>query len=216
MKHMRHYAPLLLLLMALTPMAGAFTWDGTFNYATPGGGIVRYALDFTSQTWLNAATQQRWGTTVYGGAAIGLVGFDPSTGVVMTVTGMALLQLNYTVVSIGAHTQRIYYRGLGAPDTTTGGTSATAGTIITVTTNGNTNVVLTWGGAAPGPGAGASASSAMFGASSVLIMLLPLLIVLLVLEDIRTGALGASTVWRALILSVIIGAGAWLVSGWGY
>jgi hypothetical protein len=148
---MKRYA-LLLLLLALIPVAGAFTWSGDFNYVTPGGGTLHYAENFTSQGWLNAATQQRWNGTVYGGATIGLVGFDPSTGCVMNITGMQPQQLNYTVTAGGATTQRIYYRGFGAPSNVTGGVSATAGTITTVITAGNGTVVITWGGYIPGTG----------------------------------------------------------------
>ena len=105
-------------------------------------------------SWSVVANRFTWGTVVYGGAAIGTVGFDPDLGAVMTITNMQQQQLNYTVVAVGVTMQRIYYRGLGAPTVVTGGTAVTAGGVTTVTTIGNSNVGLGWAAPPPSGGSG--------------------------------------------------------------
>ncbi len=155
---MKNYAPILLLLL-LIPTASAFSYTSHgFNYITPTGGTLLYGLDYTATSWNITGNRFTWGETVYGGTDIGTIGFDPSVGALMNVTNLEQLVLNYTVTAIGVRTQRIYYRGLGAPDSVDGGTSATAGTVTTVTTNGNATVGIVWSAPAPPAGGGAGFS----------------------------------------------------------
>lgn len=151
---MKKYAPLLLLLV-LIPTVSAFTYNShNFNYVTPTGGTLLYGLDYTATSWNITVTRFTWGETVYGGTDIGTIGFDPSGGALMNVTNLEQLVLNYTVTAVGPQTQRIYYRGLGAPNSVDGGTSATAGAVTTVTTNGNSTVGIVWAAPVPPVGGG--------------------------------------------------------------
>ena len=62
---------------------------------------------------------------------------------------MSFYTLTYTVVAAGAGTQRVYYRGLGEPESITGGIATYAWDVTNVTTAGNTIVTLNWVHIAP-------------------------------------------------------------------
>ena len=136
------------LAALMVPLAYAITFIGPINYVGAGGGNVTFAQNFqaTRLSWVGGLS--RFTELIWNGNNLGNIGFD-AVGCNMTVTTMNYYILSYTVSAAGASTQRIYYRGLAAPQTTTGGTSTTVDGVTTVATVGATAVTLTWGSIAP-------------------------------------------------------------------
>lgn len=150
---------LLLLGLALVPIAQAINFQGTINYIGTGGGNVTFNQNFVanSLSWINGLT--RFQAFRWTGNNLGGIGFDTDAGTNMTVLNVGAAQINYNISNpiLALSTQRVFYGDKGRP-TITGGviTNFNAGTnIVTVTTLGDADVVLSYN--APGAALDAAA-----------------------------------------------------------
>jgi len=144
MNRNRAYLPVILAAALLVPLAAAITFIGPTNFVGPHGGNVTFSQTFTAttldySTGLNTFHSLRWG-----GAPIGTMGFDVDAGDNMTVTNIAVNQVNYAVT--GASVSYVCFIGAGPPTEVIGGThvyDAVNQTVI-VTTAGAGAVVVRW------------------------------------------------------------------------
>src|SRR4030043_43499 len=132
----------------MVPLVYAINFIGAINYVGAGGGNVTFAQNFQATTLNYVSGLTRFTSLIWGGNNLGNIGFD-AVGCNMPVTTMNFYTLSYTVSAAGASTQRIYYRGLAAPQTCTGGTATHVDGVTTVATAGITVVTLNWGSIAP-------------------------------------------------------------------
>jgi len=188
----------LTLASLMVPLAQSAYYIGLNNFIAIGtNGIINFNQNFqahSSYPHLNLFyfTQFIWGGTLLGG-----VGFS-ATDCNITVTNMSFYTLTYTVVAAGAGTQRVYYRGLGEPESITGGIATYAWDVTNVTTAGNTIVTLNWVHIAP---AGLDVINAIPGYLPMLSVSLIVFAAAIVLMGTR-GELEPKTVVAFIVLAV--------------
>ena len=211
------YAPLLLLALMLIPLTQAITIDGPINFENSHGGIVRYDITpIVSQIGI-VNTLIRFTNLRTGGITMGNLGFDCDTDVNMTITGITLNTISYTIeTGLGpAVDSFVYYRkvsgvSLTKPISVTGGTwtyNAGTGLLTVATTGASVPVVVTYSD---------DIASPMFAASGLVWALFPFLILVLGIQDARVGTLGVDTLYKIIFMGVAVAFMAWLVGTWGY
>lgn len=142
---MKHKASIFLLaLLTLVPVAHAVTIDGPTNFRGPHGGDVRFEDVTVSHTIRVINWVYGFNPTSQGGNNYGLLGFDVSTGDVLTVLNIQTKRITYNVS--GASTSYVMYPSAGEPDQVTGGTYTynSVNETTVVTTTGAGNVVIEW------------------------------------------------------------------------
>lgn len=218
MKNKARYAPLLLLVLLLVPLAQAFTIDGPTNFENSHGGIVRYSLTPTVSQIGIVDTLIRFTSVRLGGVNMGNLGFDCATNVNMTITGITHNTVSYTIeTGIGpAVNSFVYYRrDIGAnqitsPATVTGGTwtyDAATGLLTVATTGASVAVVVTYGMDVAAP---------LLGASTLIWALIPFLALVIGVGDARNEEFGSGTLMKIVLTGVVIAFFSWLFGTWGF
>ena len=155
-KHLKRFMVLFILTLTICGVffgtVSAINFEGAINYVGAGGGNVTFNQNFVANSlrWVNGLNRFqafRWAGNNRGG-----IGFDTDAGTNMTVLNVGAAQINYNISNpvLALSTQRVFYGDKGRP-TITGGviTNYNDGTdIVTVTTLGDADVVLTYN--APG------------------------------------------------------------------
>jgi len=196
---------LIIITALLTPIVHAVTIDGPTNFQGPHGGIVRYTTLSTTQINIAQGIWRLAGARS-GAANLGAIGFDCSTGVTMTMQSLTRDQVRYTVAGTG--TQYVYYRGRH-PTTQLGAATMVyddATGIATLTAPTGASVTIWY----------SQASTGLVDAQNIVILLLPLLVLAVAVNDFRNDMLGSGTVWRIVLMVAVFGFMAWLFASWGY
>jgi len=137
------------LASLMVPLAHSAYYIGLNNFIAIGtNGIINFNQNFQAYSSYPHLNLFYFTQFIWGGNNLGNIGFS-ATDCNITVTQMNFYTLTYAVVAAGAGAQRVYYRGFGAPETTTGGIATYGAGVTNVTTAGNTIVTLTWAHIAP-------------------------------------------------------------------
>ena len=139
------YAPLLLLLLLLVPLAQAFTIDGPTNFQYGTDGNVRFGNTFISTQLRIVNALNQFTTLRYDGNNRGTLGFSCDTGVNMTILSVTRYTIRYNVSTLlGTVDTYVHYnRNDEIPDGTNTDNIVydLATDIATVTTTGNGVIV---------------------------------------------------------------------------
>ncbi len=137
-------AMLILLLMIGAPAAYASVTidNGMETLSQAGGGIITAPVTLT-------VTEASIGSSFYilraPAAGHTWVGFDAPAGCNVAIMGISKTSISYDVTAVGLKTTRVYIPGKSEPNVTGGVGSYNSDTgVLSVLTNGNAQVVLTW------------------------------------------------------------------------